>query len=573
MKRNTFFYSLAVIVAVLLLSSGLIFYWLLSDSPLILWQSGKVVDPSAAIFVPKQAPAMVSLLVNPDRLAKLELVKTSPGNRRQARAELNEIKRTLQINTGLDYAEDISPWLGDEVTLALTNLDIDRNPSNGEQKGFLLALATKNPKRSSQFLDSFWQKQAIAGVNLNFEQYKGVKIIYSLQARKANRQNLGTVATALIGNKFVLFANDLKVLRDAINNVQDPGLNLKNSADYQQALQRLKERQIGFTFVNLAELNGGDSAPPNPPMLGGDSEKEGTANSVLSLAIAFGLNPQGLVAQTAFLTSDGGITTNLPVLSQPVEALKYLPAQSALAIGGSDLHELFVELSGLINNDNILGSLLGKPLSNVEKTWGIKLPEEIFNWVQGEYALGLLNNSDPKQQDWIFVAEKSPETDAAVARLDAIAKKQGFSIGALELQNQPVLIWTKLMSVPANSKADSSLVLKAEVQGVHATIGKYEIFATSVEAMNKALAAPQNSLLASGDFMASVAALPQPNQGYLYLNWLAVKKNLERQLPILQIVEKVGKPLFNNLRSLTFSIRYDRDDRVGNGNIFMRLGK
>jgi len=83
---------------------------------------------------------MVSLLVNPDRLESF--LAARPGQRRRARQELNQ-KTNLLANTGLDYQRDIQPWLGDEITLAVTTIDIDRDEQNGRQPGSLMALATK----------------------------------------------------------------------------------------------------------------------------------------------------------------------------------------------------------------------------------------------------------------------------------------------------------------------------------------------------------------------------------------------------------------------------------------------
>ena len=36
------------------------------------------------------------------------------------------------------------------------------------------------------------------------------------------------------------------------------------------------------------------------------------------------------------------------------------------------------------------------------------LPEDIFSWVQGEYALSLVPDPEGGEPDWVFVAEKTP---------------------------------------------------------------------------------------------------------------------------------------------------------------------
>ncbi|MBD1878343.1 DUF3352 domain-containing protein [Coleofasciculus sp. FACHB-T130] len=590
MKRRSFFYVLAAGVLVLLLIGAGGFYWLRANSPLALLGGGEVTNPSATIFVPKKAPVMVSLLVNPDRLEGLRQAVARPANRKRSRAELNQFKQSLLANTDLDYRRDIQPWLGDEITLALTSLDIDRTRDNGEQRGLLLAVTTKNPQRSREFVDLFWQKQANVETDLVFETYKGVKLIYKNQEsvvktqdavnkgfynrdrsalpkdaiNRASAQN--SVATAVVGDRFVLFANNPRVLKEAINNVQAPNLSLSDSTSYQRAIESISQPKIGLTYVNLPAL---------AKLLGNNSQME-IDPTYESLAIAISPKTQGLLAETALLAATGQeIPPTTPSLSQPVGALQYLPEKIAIAASGSNLEQLWTQLTSGLDSDDSLVQLIDQPIANLQARWGIDLKQDIFSWVQGEYALGMLPRADRKDSDWIFVAEKSATTkaEAAIDRLDAVAKQQGLSVSSFTLENQPISAWTQLTTTADKNQGEDqdSVKLEAQVKGVHASIGKYEIFTTSIEAMNQAIKAPDNSLVKSDRFQANITSLPQPNNGYLYLDWASSQAFLERQLPIVRVVELVAKPLFNELNSLAFS-SYGSDDGVRRSKVFLRLG-
>lgn len=566
------------------------FYWLRANSPLALLGGGEVTNPTATIFVPKQAPVMVSLLVNPDRLEGLRQAVARPANRKRSRAELNQFKQSLLANTDLDYRRDIQPWLGDEITLALTSLDFDRTRDNGEQRGLLLAVTTKNPQRSREFVDLFWQKQANVETDLVFETYKGVKLIYKNQdslvktqdavnkgfynrdrsalpkdtINRASAQN--SVATAVVGDRFVLFANNPRVLKEAINNVQAPNLSLSDSTSYQRAIESISQPKIGLTYVNLPSL---------AKLLGNNSPME-ISQTYESLAIAISPKTQGLLAETALLAATGQeISPTTPSLSQPVGALQYLPEKIAIAASGSNLEQLWTQLTSGLDSDDSLAQLINQPIANLQARWGIDLKQDIFSWVQGEYALGMLPRPDRKDSDWIFVAEKSETTkaEAAIDRLDASAKQQGLSVSSFTLENQPISAWTKLTTTAEKNQGDDQdpVKLEAQVKGVRASIGKYEIFTTSIEAMNQAIKAPDNSLVKSDRFQANITSLPQPNNGYLYLDWASSQAFLERQLPIVRVVELVAKPLFNELNSLAFS-SYGSDDGVRRSKVFLRLG-
>ncbi|MEY3826989.1 MAG: hypothetical protein RLZZ148_1807, partial [Cyanobacteriota bacterium] len=78
MKLRSFFYILGATVIILLVVATASFAWILADSPLSLLKGGVLREPAAAIFVPKQAPVMVSLLVNPERLESFGQLIATP---------------------------------------------------------------------------------------------------------------------------------------------------------------------------------------------------------------------------------------------------------------------------------------------------------------------------------------------------------------------------------------------------------------------------------------------------------------------------------------------------------------
>ncbi|UBF26878.1 DUF3352 domain-containing protein [Kovacikia minuta CCNUW1] len=621
MKLRSFFSVLISVVVVLLLIAGVGWYWLLAQSPLSLLKGSPQTNPEAVMFVPRQAPAMVSLLVNPERLASFRLAAVRPGERRHTRAELKQLQQSLLANTGLDYTQDIKPWLGKELTLAVTTLDIDRDSTNGKQPGYLLAIATQNSERSREFLQLFWQKRAIAGADLVFEQYKGVKIIHGssvgigqktegrgqkaggkTQNSKPKTQNAApatppptpALSSAAVGDRFILFANHPKVLRDAINNVQAPDLSLTSASFYNQTLQTLTEPRIGLTYVNLPGLATwlGESPPSSGATTGTIPAKPGESSSPAvtespspyqTLAVALKLDRQGLLADTALVAKDGKGISVSPPLSQPVAALQYIPASSSLAASGLNLDRVWRGLSQDLNRYRTVAKLVNQPLADLQKRWGIDLPRDVFSWVKGEYALGLVpegsrGNLDLKTQnsklnptlvnDWVFVAQR--ETDAAkqgIERLDTIAQKQGLSVGPVQLDNQTISTWTKLT---AGTGKQDSLALQAQVQGVHATVGNYEIFTTSIASMDRALKAVAGSLPRGDRFQQAISPLLQPNNGYLYLDWATSQPLLEQQFPLLKVVNVAGQPLLKHLQSLTIS-SYGSQSGVQRGGVFIKL--
>jgi hypothetical protein len=585
MKLRSFFYVLVAGATGLLLIAVAGFFWITSQSPLNWLQQGAMANPTAAIFVPKQAPAMVSLLVNPNRLEAFRQLVAPPLERRRSRAELNQIENSLLAGTDINYQRDIRPWLGDEVTLAVTSLDFDRNPANAAQPGYLLIVNAKDGERAREFLQLFYSNQAATTLeDVIFETYKGVNLIYrrplsqsaaSTTPALAGKPLPETLTAAVVGGRFVLFANHPKVLRDAINNVQAANLNLEDDPEYQQMLKTLNESmrtdsqplpyRIGLSFVHLPSLAAWASKQPAPV-------RESFKGSE-TIAVALSLNRQGVLAQTALLGSESTDTQREPTLSQPVDALQYIPAQSALAIAGTNLNQFWTQLTSGTGSDDTLKPLLEQAVASLQSRWGIQLPEEIFSWVQGEYALSMMPRPDRANPDWIFVAQKADDAaEASIEHLDTVARSRGLSVGALPLGEKSITAWTKLVTTatPVAGKDNRLMKLEAQVFGVHTSIGNYEIFTTSLEAMNQALKGLENSLLQSEDFKTAIAPLPQSNDGYLYLDWKRGGMFIERQLPIVRVAQLVAKPLFDHLRSLSVS-GYGIENGVQRSQLFFRL--
>lgn len=589
MKLRSFLSGLIAVVVVLLLIGGGGFYWIAAQSPLNLLANGQGKIPSAAMFVPRQTPAVVSMLVNPDDLGAFRRVVAAPEDRRRAREELAQFKQSLLANTGLNYEQDVQPWVGDEVTLAITTLDMDRDRANGRQPGYLLAIATKNPERSREFLQLFWQKQAIAGADLTFEQYKGVKLIYKDEGRSMKDETANSslishpssLASAVVGDQFVLFANHPKVLRDAVNNVQATELNLANASFYTEALDTLTQPRIGLTFVNLPRLASWlkrESVTSLQEPQTQDKQQKLPAGNDRTMAIALELDRRGLLAETAMSALDRGKVPVLPTLTQPVAALQYIPAISPASASGVNLDRQWNGLSNSLSDYGAIAQLVNQPFQALETRWKLNVPQDIFSWVQGEYALGEVpgareTGNEKREEgelfggDWVFVAERTDEQAGkqAIAHLDEIARQQGLSTGTLELGEQTVSAWTKL-----SPKRDATNALQAEVQGVHTTVGNYEIFATSIAAMEAALKTGNTSLNQSDRFQRAISPISQPNAGYLYLDWNESRPLLEQRVPLLRVIELAGSSIFSHLRSLTVS-SYGNQAGVQRGAVFINL--
>lgn len=558
MKLRSLLITLAVGTSILLLLAVGSFTWIINQSTLNLLTGGVETQPAGAMFVPKQAPVMVSLLVNPDKLENLRQLTAPLGKRRQGKKELNQLKNSLLANLGLDYEKDIQDWLGEEITLAVTSLDYDRDSSNGSQPGYLLVAISEDPEKARQFLQASYSRKALAGTSdLIFEKYKGINLVYQKPRLLPTETNIA--ASAVVG-EYVLFANHPKVLKGAINNIQAPELSLPSNPTYQEALDSLIDRRVGVVYLNLPAVSAWFSNIP--------WEETPEISQLLTTTIS--VKKEGLIAQTALIGLPEA-SKSLSPLTQPVEALTYLPPESIVAIAGTNLEQFW---SSLTETEGESESPAFKPILEriVNNVSTLDLAQDIFSWVEGEYALALLPLPGKRSSDWIFVAEKVATASAAeaIAHLDQLAKDKGNSVSSIPLFDRNTIVWSQLNK--PNLTERKSFRLDAEVKGVHTSVGKYEIISSSLEALAAALAAPENPLTSSENWQKSIEILPRENQGYVYLNWAEGETILEKQFPLVRVLELSVKPLFKHLRSLTLT-SFDTEAGVKKATVLFDLGR
>lgn len=531
-SENFVFRLLACIIAVLVISIIGFYIFPKNSINLVVNKS----QPSAAIFISKLAPATVSLLGNYDDFQKSTKI-----------AEFSQIKKLIFPENNIEYLQDIQSWLNDEITLSITNIDLDRNPENGLQPGYLMAISTAKVERSREFIELLFSQRALSGTNLEIAHYKGIKVIYDTPETSLPVRIKKPLAGAVV-NDFVLLANDVRVIKEAINNLQVSDLNLASSLAYQKSIKELPENALAIAFFNL----------PNLAKLQGLQYHGSYDHQLLSLVI----NNQSLLAESTFVRSTNSTnklnasSTSLANSSSSA-ILKYIPDTAKLVIkssnlsnlANSDISQLSQELITSIygNEENITASFLPY-LQKIKTALHINFEQDIFPAISGEYTIALLPNS------WIFVVEKNPQLSLGITKLNEIANDLGLNVNLLNLGQQKVYLWNELT---ATNNQDESINVNTNVRGLHTTIDNYEIFTSDLKTLKRITSQitskEKKNLLENQEFIKRMTMLPASNQGYIYIDWQKSQDILEQELPILKFLEVLGKPLFENLRSLTIS--------------------
>jgi Protein of unknown function (DUF3352) len=548
MKLRSLTIAIIIGIIALLIVGTNAYGWVSAHRSMLLLTRDRSQSPATAIFVAKRAPAAISLLANIDDLVSLNRLATPSSQHRAAFQAIKQWKQQLGDRLHLDYQREIAPWLGDEMTFAITDLNFrsprgsspidNRRPQNNSQPGYLAVLSSRDPQVSSQKIQAWWAKQVEAR-RLEFESYQGVNIGYN------DRDQL---ASAIVGERYILFANHPKVLREAINNLQVSNLSIVENPDYQKVLAANNHHKVGVGYARLPDLK---------RWLG---KEAGEKNQIVGVNL--GVDRQGLVAdmslyptpsETSMLQRSGSANEPKPAVVTPtlVNTLKYLPRQSTIAIAGTDLSHWQQQLIDILPELKPLTPIFDSSIATIDKQIGIDLTQDIFSRTTGEYALAAIPSVNRNSTDWVFVAERTqPEQlDDSIAHFDKLAGLAGYNVGLLPWSEKQVVGWTKLATQTTNSTAQ----LIAQVSGVHTTIAdKYTILASSVEAMDRTLKAiDRQSVLDSDRYHQAANLLAATETGYLYGNWHMISSLLPRQLRENPLVKLVSDGILAGLPNIS----------------------
>lgn len=432
------FLAAVLAAAVLLFGLGIGGWWLLLQrSPLALQQHALSL-PLAARFVPRSVPLSLHWLVSADEPAAYLRAVARPGERRRAAAAAERLRDGVFATAGLDYASELAPWLGEEISLALLT-----PPAPDHPPGWVLALRSRDPEGARRFLQRFWQTRSLAGTDLQISSYRGMGLISGRGALVGQQPQ--PIATALINDDLVLIASGRGALEQALDVSQIEELNQAGSPQLQQAVRRLGKGVVLLTARSGA-LGGwlglpdpGAGAAPAPGAAPGPAAVE---ELVLALAPAGrGLELAGLLqlGQPLPLTPLRDGESLLQQIALPASSLALVQNPAALLAADSPWRPLATSLLALA-----LPPSAGP------------LPALVAG-ADGGPLLGARSD-----QGWLLGSRQDQPDPAGLA---APLAEAGYAPAPLLLKQQPLLVWSQLLSKPVKGNPDQ---LQARLAGARA---------------------------------------------------------------------------------------------------------
>jgi hypothetical protein len=281
-----------------------------------------------------------------------------------------EVKQGMLADSNIDYSTDIQPWLGG---MALALMPSDASQALAEPE-FLVIVGIKNKLKAYQFLKKIEQESK----KIQTSEYQGIKITENQSLSESSY-------VAVIGNQ-AIFATKRQVIEKAIDTYQGSP-SLADNAETKTAFaeQLNLQHSLGQIYLTnykslLKSVEGGQT--------GSQLSASPVLDEVKYMVLGIGAEEQSLQWRSLTKFNSDQLTKGF---KQPSgKLLAQLPENSISVVNGSNINQIWANTASVLAADPNLNGSLNMLRGGLQMSTGLDLEQDIFGWMDGEYALGLI---------------------------------------------------------------------------------------------------------------------------------------------------------------------------------------
>ncbi len=477
----------------------------------------------------KLTPLDSAKIVPNDALLAAYIDTDSPNWRRlqqfgtpEAQAAIAKGFETLQQEilpqVELNYQQDLKPWVGDVMLVLLppsrnseskpnttsSSVETPETPAaettTNSQLNTLLLVGIQNPLKAWIFQRNF---QAKTNIKTAETKYKGRKIsITNIDENPATY--------SVVMGKHLVLAERQSSLEQAIDSYQ-ASTSVAASKPGNEMLQKWQEIQNPVIQVYLPNAN--LLTQQLPAFFSENSQLTQELGRLKYAFIGAGIDQDGIRVKMQAKVNPAQFKPLEPIPAN-VSLLNRFPAETIVLITGKNLKLSWETLGAQAKTEPKMQSKFDLFKSAVKTSTNLDLDQDIFNWMDGQFALGLIasNQGILAQLGFggVILLETSarPLAEASMKKIDATFKTK-FPIGlvahATKYQEIPVIEW----------KVPSQDIVLGGYGWLEQNLLLIALGQPLIELMSQPIQTPLNT---SNNFQAIAGSLPTTNYGYFYLN-------------------------------------------------------
>ncbi|MEB3215548.1 MAG: DUF3352 domain-containing protein [Nostocales cyanobacterium 94392] len=515
----------------LLIGCGIAAYWLLTQ--------GKPLSrdlPVGANIIPEDALFTVSLSTDTNQWDKLRSFGTKESQAVLDKS-LVEWRDRFLAKEGFDFEKDVSPWVGDQVTVAILAPEDPKTTSKAvpnEQKlatveqSMVMVLPIKDQNKAQTI---FAQSKALKG-NWVDREYEGITI---KETQATSRDNL---SYSVIEERFLVIADNPKATERAIKAYKSKAT-LANGVGFAKHIPQIATYQpLAQFYVNVpsaAQIAGTASAKTRLPaqVLAQLKNNQGLAGTI-------SLESKGLRLKAVSWLKPNSQRV-LAVENKATTMTTRLPESTLMMFSGGNLRRLWSDYV-LTSHKNPLSPIQPENLRKGFKDLsGLDLDSDLLSWMGGEFAFSIIPDTPRKDipQDvrvaLVFMVQVSDRQKAEISlkQLDEAMRTQyQFKIKEENIGEVPVVRWIG----PSGT-----------LTATHGWLEKDVAFLTlGTPVTDKILPKPKNILANADSFHKAIPKELTPVNGQLFLDMEGAAKSFSlpalfpQQQSFLNAINSIG---------------------------------
>ena len=327
-----------------------------------------------ARFVPARAPAYVSLNLRPgvSQLNKVRQV-ISRLEATDAFDERDDLLDELEDDSGIHFLDDVTDWLGTDVSFALLDADMDRPE-------WIVMVQISDRAAADDFADDFAEYlEDELYTEFDTDDYRGVDLWVASDEPVA----LG------LSDDYLFMADSEDTIEDMVRNMESPPENsLDRSESFVAAQQMLPDERVFFAFAQVDELTDFYEEAIDPYGDMGDVMREIRRNVPDFLAASVSFIDDGVRMDLAYETPSGSFSFDT---SDSVSIAGVLPADTLAVYSTIGIHEAWEQVRDTIEDlDEDVADDFDDWLDDFEDQVGYDLELDVISALSGEIAMALL---------------------------------------------------------------------------------------------------------------------------------------------------------------------------------------
>lgn len=486
---------------------------------------------AAPRLMPAEAGFFTSINVDIEDTAGFKHLAEIYGDMREVEKAIDDLVELIEDEFDVSYKDDIKPWLGPEVAIAIGNME---DVFEGKEPVLIIAAATRDTKASDAFLEKVLDYLDDQGYDVDTETYKGVDYyVQKVEQEWETPLIFGTV------KKFVILTMDKDVMEEVIDVAKGDSDSLAKNERYTELVDALPGDAVANMFLDIEGLAEAGRKSLEGEGLEVPRETTDQLEALQAFGLAVSLDKEGVQVDFAVTFDPDALSPdvleNLGSKASPSRILKRIPDDTLGFISGQNLaaawKSAFATLMDIPDAEEQIGDL-GDQLD-------LKLDEELLDWLSGEFAITVFRAKGvediPIGGFAVFEVDDQEEAEDTLEDIADALEELGLEleekdIGDVEMQ---VLV----------DPYSEEIILGYGFTDKHLVIGFTE------DGLEEAVDEDIDAIADDDTFKAVQKHLPRKTGGYFYVNveavWRLASKSMseydrEEYEPFLEPIKAIG---------------------------------